>query len=60
MKIIDLGTAKALTGKHGMANKTTTLIGTPHYMAPEVICGKGYNFLADLWSVGKNFPKKGN
>jgi cGMP-dependent protein kinase 1 len=21
-------------------------------MAPEIICGKGYNCLVDLWSVG--------
>ena len=27
-------------------------IGTPHYMAPEIICGKGYNCYIDLWSVG--------
>jgi cGMP-dependent protein kinase len=30
-KIIDFGTAKILTGR------TNSVIGTPHYMAPEVI-----------------------
>jgi cGMP-dependent protein kinase len=37
MKLIDMGTAKFLEGK----NKTFTIIGTPHYMAPEIITGKG-------------------
>ena len=50
--LIDLSTAKILKGKHGMGNRAFTIIGTPHYMAPEVICGKGYNSFIDLWSVG--------
>lgn len=37
LKLIDMGTAKPITGK------TFTIIGTPHYMAPEVLSGKGYN-----------------
>lgn len=52
LKLIDLGTAKILKGKHGLGNRTFTIIGTPHYMAPEIICGKGYNCFVDLWSVG--------
>jgi cGMP-dependent protein kinase len=52
LKVVDLGTAKILKGKHGLGNRTTTIIGTPHYMAPEIICGKGYNCFVDLWSVG--------
>jgi cGMP-dependent protein kinase len=47
MKLIDMGTAKELKNQ-----KTFTIIGTPHYMAPEVISGKGYNYMADLWSIG--------
>ena len=49
MKLIDMGTAKFLKGKGG---KTFTIIGTPHYMAPEIITGKGYNYSVDLWSIG--------
>jgi cGMP-dependent protein kinase len=45
-KLIDFGVAKILNGR------TFTVVGTPHYMAPEVIVGKGYNFLSDYWSLG--------
>ena len=52
LKLIDMGTAKLLNTANGGTNKTFTIIGTPHYMAPEVISGKGYNYMADLWSIG--------
>lgn len=32
--------------------RTFTIIGTPHYTAPEVILGKGYGYAVDLWSLG--------
>lgn len=57
LKLIDMGTAKTLKSASGGTNKTFTIIGTPHYMAPEVISGKGYNYTADLWSVGKQSSK---
>ena len=51
--LIDLGTAKPLKSSKGFAAaKTYTIIGTPHYMAPEIISGKGYNYLVDLWTIG--------
>jgi len=53
LKIIDLGTAKIMQMQKGQIQRTFTIIGTPHYMAPEVISGKGYNYLVDLWSIGK-------
>ncbi|EGR27103.1 hypothetical protein IMG5_201250 [Ichthyophthirius multifiliis] len=51
LKLIDMGTAKIMKKENNVV-RTFTIIGTPHYMAPEVIQGKGYSFLADLWSVG--------
>jgi cGMP-dependent protein kinase len=50
LKLIDMGTAKKLTSNKGF--RTFTMIGTPHYMAPEVMHGKGYTFAADIWSLG--------
>jgi cGMP-dependent protein kinase len=32
--------------------RTYTVIGTPHYMAPEVILGQGYSVSVDYWSLG--------
>jgi len=49
--LIDLGTAKILP-KDEKHQKTFTIIGTPHYMAPEILIGKGYNHFCDLWSIG--------
>ena len=46
IKLIDLGSAKKIQGR------TYTLIGTPFYIAPEVIVGRGYGNSADLWSLG--------
>ena len=34
------------------SGKTFTLIGTPNYMAPQIIEGKGYSINVDLWSLG--------
>lgn len=48
--LIDMGTAKELTNDTFF--KTFTIIGTPHYMAPEVFEGNGYSFEVDLWSLG--------
>lgn len=52
LKMIDMGTAKFLKGKTPGGNRTFTIIGTPHYMAPEIITGKGYTLAVDLWSIG--------
>ncbi|KAM3140588.1 hypothetical protein pb186bvf_007400 [Paramecium bursaria] len=50
MKMIDLGTCTQINKSKGL--RTYTIIGTPHYMAPEIILGKGYSYNVDLWSVG--------
>ena len=46
LKMIDFRTAKVLT------NYTSTVIGTPHYIAPEILQGKVYYLSCDFWSVG--------
>ena len=46
IKLIDFGTCKKID------ERTKTVIGTPHYMAPEVIMGEGYTSIIDLWSIG--------
>lgn len=48
--MVDLGTAKFL--KKETFYRTFTLIGTPHYMAPETFEANGYSFEADIWSLG--------
>ena len=50
LKLIDMGTCKKINPK--TARKTFTIIGTPNYMAPEILSGKGYNYSVDLWSLG--------
>lgn len=50
LKLIDFGTAKKLE-----KDKTYTLMGSLHYIAPEVLDGRGHGFAADIFSIGVNF-----
>ena len=45
VKLIDFGTVKEIK------ERTTTIIGTSHYMAPEIVQGSGYSFQVDIWSI---------
>ena len=45
IKIIDFGTVKEIE------DRTSTIIGTSHYMAPEISKGEGYSFEVDIWSI---------
>jgi hypothetical protein len=49
IKLADFGAAVQLTFQR---LKRTTMTGTPYYMSPEVIGGKQYDELVDIWSLG--------
>merc|ERR1719229_666642 len=49
LKLVDFGIAKKLEEGKG---QTYSVIGTPHYMAPEILRGRGYGCEVDIWSMG--------
>ena len=49
LKIGDFGISKSLSRTFDMAS---TLCGTPVYMAPEVLQGRPYDQMSDMWGIG--------
>jgi calcium-dependent protein kinase len=63
IKLIDFG----LSRRFNNGSKLTSVLGTPNYVAPEVLEKSGYNEKVDIWSTGvmmylllaADFPFKG-
>jgi hypothetical protein len=49
VKMSDFGVARRFDAG---AVATMTVVGTPYWMAPEVITGPSYSYPADIWSLG--------
>ena len=48
IKLVDFGFAEVFNPKKGLKE----VLGTPLFIAPEIISGKNYNSKADIWSLG--------
>ena len=51
-KVLDFGIAKLLPELGGSYTQTGSLLGTPHYMAPEQAAGRPVDHRADLYAMG--------
>lgn len=49
IKIGDFGFCKPLEYEHQISQ---TMVGSPIYMAPEILLNESYNTKADVWSLG--------
>ena len=57
-KLSDFGSSRKVLPAPGVSNGAQTIVGTPHFMAPEMLNGSGsesdggYGRSADVWSLG--------
>jgi serine/threonine-protein kinase len=52
LKVLDFGLAKSLIGDESEATQSGLIVGTPRYMAPEVLMGAPHTLASDLYAVG--------
>lgn len=52
IKLADFGFATAVNPESADHKILQTQLGTPNYIAPEIINGKTYNYKCDIWSFG--------
>jgi len=52
IKVLDFGLAKTLGVEESSATQSGLLVGTPTYMAPEVLMGANHTVSSDLYAVG--------
>jgi serine/threonine-protein kinase len=52
VKLADFGIAAMTVGENTAQTRVGTVIGTPHYMAPEQAMGEKTDARSDLWAVG--------
>lgn len=48
LKLIDFGLSK----RYNTLNRMSTVVGTPYYIAPEIIRAERYGLECDIWSLG--------
>lgn|GEM_PF-1777172 len=53
LKVVDFGLAKLSDDKS--MTRSGTMLGTPYYMAPEIVRGEGGDWRADIYSLGVTF-----
>uniref|UniRef100_A0A6T6D850 Protein kinase domain-containing protein n=1 Tax=Compsopogon caeruleus TaxID=31354 RepID=A0A6T6D850_9RHOD len=54
VKIADFGTARRSQECEVSSDRSmmSTFVGTPYYMAPEILAGREYSFPVDMWACG--------
>jgi serine/threonine protein kinase/CHASE1-domain containing sensor protein len=52
IKVLDFGLVKNQRAGEAQASIAGSIVGTPHYMAPEIVLGRGASASTDLYALG--------